>query len=161
MIISTLLYQRCVEGGSYNMQKLKGKKSIWDKTLPLDVEAENEVCWAQKAISSFRKEAQGGPMDIQILPMDCVNRCASGHLLYRLGLRRNPFILLAFSGSSFLLADLCCAQCSNQASLKGLIYGFDGVLIWDLYEDAEEQSLALAYRQKSILTGGGGALAAG
>lgn len=52
------------------MQKLKGKKSIWDKTLPLDVEAKNEVRWARKAIGSFRKEAQGGPMDIQILPMD-------------------------------------------------------------------------------------------
>ena len=43
------------------MQKLKGKKSIWDKTLPLDVEAKNEVRWARKAIGSFRKEAQGGP----------------------------------------------------------------------------------------------------
>ena len=155
VIISTLLYQRCVEGGRYNWQKLKGIKTIWDQAIPLDAESARASRWAKKAIGAFRKEAQGGPMDIRILPMDCVNRCASGHMLYRLGLRRNPFILLAFSEGSFLLADLRSAQCSNQAALKSIIYGFDGVLIWDLYENAEQQSLALVYRRKSVLTGGG------
>jgi hypothetical protein len=64
---------------------------------------------------------------------------------------------LAFHKNAFLLADLRSATCTRQESWKGLIYGFDGVLIWDLYEDVTEKSLGLIYRKKSVLTGGGGA----
>lgn len=157
MIISKLLYQRCVEGGRYNWQKIKEKRSIWNQAKPLKKEIGKEAYWAKNAIGTFQKEAQGAPMDISILPIDCVNRCPSGHLLHRLGLRRNPFILLAFHENAFLLADLRSATCTRQESWKGLIYGFDGVLIWDLYEDVTEKSLGLIYRKKSVLTGGGGA----
>jgi hypothetical protein len=84
MIISKLLYQRCVEGGRYNCQKIKEKRSIWNQAKPLNKDVGKEAYWAKKAIGTFQKEAQGAPMDISILPIDCVNRCPSGHLLHRL-----------------------------------------------------------------------------
>ena len=100
---------------------------------------------------------EGGPgwplWTFHILPMDCVNRCAKRTpAITALGLRRNPFILLALPGKcSFLLADLRSATNALESSSPGraLIYGFDGVLIWDLYEDVpRSKSLGLVYREK-------------
>lgn len=113
---------------------------------------------AMKTIRPFIAEAKGGEPSVKILPIHCVNRCASGQLLYRLGLKRNPFILLGFAGSTYLLGDLSQSICSKDKSFKPLIYGFDGMLIWDLFHVEEASSWALIYRNKSVLTGGGGEL---
>ena len=115
---------------------------------------------AMKTIRPFIAEAKGGEPSVKILPIHCVNRCASGQLLYRLGLKRNPFILLGFAGSNYLLGDLSQSICSKDKSFKPLIYGFDGMLIWDLFHVEEASSWALIYRNKSVLTGGGGELSA-
>ncbi len=108
-----------------------------------------------KTIRPFIAEAKGGEPSVKILPIHCVNRCASGQLLYRLGLKRNPFILLGFADSAYILGDLSQSICSKDKSFKPLIYGFDGMLIWDLFQVEGTSGWALIYRRKSVLTGGG------
>lgn len=157
MILSKLLYQRCVAGGKFNLDRLLQHPPAMKQIQDL---SKDDARWkhAMKTIRPFIAEAKGGEPSVKILPIHCVNRCASGQLLYRLGLKRNPFILLGFAGSTYLLGDLSQSICSKDKSFKPLIYGFDGMLIWDLFHVEEASSWALIYRNKSVLTGGGGEL---
>ena len=157
MILSKLLYQRCVAGGKFNLDRLLQHPPAVKQLQGL---SSDDARWKQamKTIRPFIAEAKGGEPSVKILPIQCVNRCASGQLLYRLGLKRNPFILLGFADSTYLLGDLSQSICSKDKSFKPLIYGFDGMLIWDLYHVEEASSWALIYRNKSVLTGGGGEL---
>ena len=157
MILSKLLYQRCVAGGKFNLDRLLQHPPAGKQLQGL---SSDDARWKQamKTIRPFIAEAKGGEPSVKILPIHCVNRCASGQLLYRLGLKRNPFILLGFAGSTYLLGDLSQSICSKDKSFKPLIYGFDGMLIWDLFHVEEASSWALIYRNKSVLTGGGGEL---
>jgi hypothetical protein len=159
MILSKLLYQRCLTGGKFNWDFLRQQKAIMRQGCVLTHE---DPRWrlAIKAIKPFLKEAGSAGPEIQVLPIHCVNRCPSGDLLFRLGLNRNPFVLLGFSEGKYLLGDLSASKCSQKPQLQPVIYGFDGMLIWDLYQDLETSALALIYRKKSVLTGGGGALPA-
>ena len=159
MILSKLLYQRCVAGGKFNLDRLLQHPPAVKQLQAL---SSDDARWKQamKTIRPFIAEAKGGEPSVKILPIHCVNRCASGQLLYRLGLKRNPFILLGFAGSTYLLGDLSQSICSKDKSFKPLIYGFDGMLIWDLFHVEEASSWALIYRNKSVLTGGGGELSA-
>ena len=157
MILSKLLYQRCVAGGKFNLDRLLQHPPAMKQIQDL---SKDDARWkhAMKTIRPFIAEAEGGEPSVKILPIHCVNRCASGQLLYRLGLKRNPFILLGFAGSTYLLGDLSQSICSKDKSFKPLIYGFDGMLIWDLFHVEEASSWALIYRNKSVLNGGGGEL---
>ena len=157
MILSKLLYQRCLAGGKFNWDFLNQQKELMRQVAVLTSE-DVRWSWAVKAIKPFQKEAGSAAPQILILPIHCVNRCPSGDFLFRLGIKRNPFVLLGFSEGKYLLGDLSASKCSQKPQLQPVIYGFDGMLIWDLYQDLESSSLALIYRKKSIITGGGGAL---
>ncbi len=109
-----------------------------------------------KTIRPFIAEAKGGEPSVKVLPIHCVNRCASGQLLFRLGLKRNPFILLGFADGTYLLGDLSQSLCYKDKTFKPLIYGFDGMLIWDLFQVEEASSWALIYRKSPCSPAGAG-----
>ncbi len=155
--MSKLLYHRCVVGGKFNWDFLRQQKAI-SKQASLLSQEDAQWHWAAKTIQPFIKEAGKNELEIQVLPIHCVNRCPSGDFLFRLGLRRNPFVLLGFSNGKYLLGDLSASKCTQKEQFKPIIYGFDGMLIWDLFQDVESSTLALIYRKKSILLGGGGPL---
>jgi len=159
MFLSKLLYQRCVAGGKFNLDRLLQHRAAVKQLLEL---SSDDAGWkhAMKTIRPFIAEAKGDQPSVKVLPIQCVNRCASGQLLYRLGLKRNPFILLGFADGTYLLGDLSQSICYKDQTFKPLIYGFDGMLIWDLFHVEEASSWALIYRNKSVLTGGGGELSA-
>lgn len=159
MLLSKLLYQRCVAGGKFNLDRLLQHAPVRKQLQDL---TSDDVAWkhAVKTIRPFIAEAKGDEPRVKVLPIHCVNRCASGQFLYRLGLKRNPFILLGFADGTYLLGDLSQSICSKDQTFKPLIYGFDGMLIWDLFQIEESSSWALIYRKKSVLTGGGGELSA-
>lgn len=157
MFLSKLLYQRCVAGGKFNLDRLLQHTPAVRQLLEL---SSDDAGWKQamKTIRPFIAEAKGGEPIVKVLPIHCVNRCASGQLLYRLGLKRNPFIILGFADGTYVLGDLSQSVCFKDKTFKPLIYGFDGMLIWDLFQMEDAQSWALIYRKKSVLTGGGGEL---
>ena len=159
MFLSKLLYKRCVAGGKFNLDRLLQHTPAVKQLLEL---SSNDARWkhAMKTIRPFIAEAKGDQPSVKVLPIQCVNRCASGQLLFRLGLKRNPFILLGFADRTYLLGDLSQSICYKDQTFKPLIYGFDGILIWDLFHVEEASSWALIYRNKSVLTGGGGELSA-
>lgn len=159
MFLSKLLYQRCVAGGKFNLDRLLQHTPAVKQLLEL---SSDDACWkhAMKTIRPFIAEAKGDQPSVKVLPIQCVNRCASGQLLYRLGLKANPFILLGFADGTYLLGDLSQSIYYKDQTFKPLIYGFDGMLIWDLFHVEEASSWALIYRNKSVLTGGGGELSA-
>jgi hypothetical protein len=159
MLLSKLLYQRCVAGGKFNLDRLLQHTPAVKQLLEL---SSDDARWkhAMKTIRPFIAEAKGDEPSVKVLPIQCVNRCASGQVLYRLGLKRNPFILLGFADGTYLLGDLSQSLCYKDQTFKPLIYGFDGMLIWDLFQVEEASSWALIYRKKSVLTGGGGELSA-
>jgi hypothetical protein len=159
MLLSKLLYQRCVAGGKFNLDRLLQHPPAVKQFLNLSSE---DAGWkhAMKTIKPFIAEAKGAQPSVKVLPIHCVNRCASGQLLYRLGLKRNPYILLGFADGTYLLGDLSQSVCFKDKTFKPLIYGFDGMLIWDLFQVEDASSWALIYRNKSVLAGGGGELSA-
>jgi len=159
MLLSKLLYQRCVAGGKFNLDRLLQHTPAVKQLLDLSA---YDARWMQamKTIRPFIAEAKGAEPTFKVLPIHCVNRCASGQLLYRLGLKRNPFILLGFADGTYLLGDLSQSLCYKDQTFKPLIYGFDGMLIWDLFQVEDGPNWALIYRKKSVLTGGGGELSA-
>lgn len=155
MFLSKLLYQRCVAGGKFNWEYLNQDSRLMQEVRPL---MENDSRWkkAMRTIRPFLGEAKGQAPQMKVLPIHCVNRCPSGNIMYQLGLHRNPFVLLGFSNGKYLLGDLSESRCSPTPELKPVIYGFDGILIWDLFLNAESSTWALIYRNKSVITGGGG-----
>jgi hypothetical protein len=157
MFLSKLLYQQCVAGGKFNLDRLLQHPPAVKQMLEL---SSDDARWkrAMKTIRPFIAEAKGGEPSVKVLPIHCVNRCASGQLLFRLGLKRNPFVLLGFADGTYLLGDLSQSLCYKDKTFKPLIYGFDGMLIWDLFHVEDASSWALIYRNKSVLTGGGGEL---
>lgn len=105
MLLSKRLYQRCVAGGKVNLDGLLQHTPAGKHLLEL---SSDDAHWkhAMKMIRPFIAEAKGGEPSVKILPTQCLNQCASGELIYRRGLKRNPFILLGFSYGTYLLRDL-------------------------------------------------------